>query len=91
MLSQRHCSQLQSTAQRQEVPASQGAQSQPLPEASQLQAPAGSVQVQVAFVVAASVDEVMVCSRFGCDGRIGIVAWMHLNVGADCRSQSMIQ
>ena len=54
MLSQRHCSQLQSTAQRQAAPALQGAQSQPLPEVLQVQAPAGSVQVQRAVV---SIDE----------------------------------
>jgi hypothetical protein len=61
VLSQRHCSQLQSTAQRQAVPALQGAQSQPLPEVLQVQAPAGSVQVQRAVI---SFDAaVIVCSR----------------------------
>jgi hypothetical protein len=51
---------LQSTAQRQAVPALQGAQSQPLPDALQVQAPAGSLQVQRAVV--SICEAVIVCS-----------------------------
>lgn len=43
---QRQLSQLQSAAQRQVVPQVQGLQSLPLPHVSQVQGPAGSMQVQ---------------------------------------------